>query len=156
MRTSEAGISLIASSESFRGEPYRCPALIPTIGYGTTIYPNGKKVTMQDKPINEGTARGYLRYMVDNIYEEIIDKYVQVPLTQGQYDALVDFAYNVGEKTFKKSSILTKLNAKQYKQAYDTLDAYNKGGGKVLKGLKIRRDKEQALWLSNNTPVKDE
>lgn len=156
MRTSEAGIELIAQSEAFRSKPYLCPARIATIGYGTTIYPNKIKVKLTDKPISEATARGYLRHMVDTVYEEVIDRLVKVPLNQGQYDALVDFVYNVGEVTFRKSSILTYLNQKKYDIAFDRLDLYNKGGGKVLKGLQIRRDKEQLLAKSNNKPLKEE
>jgi len=156
MRTSDAGIRLIAEFESFSSVPYRCPANVPTIGYGTTIYPNGRRVTDEDEPITKEIALSYLKNMVDYKYEEIIDRFVQVPLTQGMYDALVAFVYNVGETAFKNSTLLKELNKKHYFTAYKELDKWVKAKGKTLKGLMRRRDAEQALWVSNNNPVREE
>ncbi len=162
MRTSTAGINLIRLSEKFVSKPYLCPAGIPTIGYGTTIYPNGKKVTLKDKPITKAEAIKMLEFMVDTVYEEYVDKYVKVPLTQGQYDAIVDFVYNMGGGALQSSTLLKKLNAKDYHGAWLELDkwvmAKNPRTGKKapLRGLQIRRDMEQALWNTLPQPVRDE
>lgn len=162
MRTSQNGMNLIRLSESFKSNPYRCPAGIPTIGYGTTFYSNGKKVTMKDAPIDKDQALVILAHEVDTVYEEAVDKYVKVPLTQGQYDALVDFTYNMGVGALQSSTLLRKLNAKDYKGAYLEFDKWimardPKTKRKIkLAGLQKRRDEEQALWLSNPVPVKGE
>lgn len=156
MRTSEAGIKLIAEFESFRSHPYRCPANIPTIGYGTTVYPNGRRVTMEDKSITKEVALSYLRNMVDFRYEEVIDRFVSVPLTQGVYDALTAFVYNTGEEAFRTSTLLRELNRHHYITAYKEMDRWVKAKGKTLRGLVRRRDAEQALWTSNNKPVRGE
>lgn len=62
---SKNGLELIAEFEGFRSEPYLCPANVATIGYGTTIYPNGLRVSLNDKPISEDLAKVYL---LDNIH----------------------------------------------------------------------------------------
>ena len=71
---------------------------------------------------------------------------VKVPLTQGQFDALVSFAFNCGAGNLKKSSLLKKLNAGDYDGARASFDLYTRSKGKVLRGLMRRRDAEQALW----------
>lgn len=162
MRTSKAGIDLIRLSELFVSKPYLCPAGIPTIGYGTTMYPNGKKVTLRDKPITKDEAIKILEWQVDNVYEEYVDKYVKVPLTQGQYDALVDFVYNMGGGALATSTLLKKLNAKDYDGAHLEFDKWvmardpKTGRKRPLRGLKIRRDMEQVLWNTLPWPVKNE
>ena len=63
-KTGTAGIEIIKSMEGFRSAPYKCPAGIPTIGYGATFYPNGTKVTMSDTPITEVHGTDLLKSML--------------------------------------------------------------------------------------------
>ena len=95
MTTSAKGIELIKSFERLSLKPYLCPAGVPTIGWGNTIYPNGKKVTMKDAPITKEKADEIFAFIL-SLFEQDVTSLVKVPLTQCQYDALVSFAYNVG------------------------------------------------------------
>ncbi|WP_312069487.1 lysozyme, partial [Acinetobacter sp.] len=76
-----------------------------------------------------------------------VNNLVKVPLSQNQFDALVSLTYNIGSTAFKNSTLLKKLNAKDYAGAADQFLRWNKGGGKVLKGLVRRREAERALFL---------
>lgn len=77
--------------------------------------------------------------------ESAVNRLVKVPLTQGEFDALVDFTYNCGSGTFEKSDVLKKLNAGDYHGAAAALEEYDHAGGKVLAGLLRRRKAEEAL-----------
>jgi lysozyme len=107
MRISQNGLNLIKQHEAFRAEPYLCPARKLTIGYGHVILPGEKftSITLQQ-------AEDLLRK--DAALTEIcINKYVKVPLTQNQFDALASFIFNVGRRNFLASTMLRKLNAYQ-------------------------------------------
>ena len=146
MKTSDKGLALIKSFEGFSARPYLCPAGIPTIGYGATYYPDGRRVTMQDRPVTEADATAMLRSMLAS-YEAGVTRYVQVPLTQGQYDALVSFAYNLGLAALKSSTLLRLLNARNYAGAAAQFARWNRAGGKVLPGLTRRREAERVMFL---------
>lgn len=146
MKTSDKGLALIKEFEGFSAKPYRCPAGVPTIGYGATYYPDGRRVTMQDRPVTEADATAMLRSMLAS-YEAGVSRYVQVPLTQGQFDALVSFAYNVGLSALKDSTLLRLVNARDYAGAAAQFARWNRAGGKVLPGLTRRREAERVMFL---------
>ena len=146
MKTSDKGLSLIQQFEGFSAKPYKCPAGVPTIGYGATYYPDGRRVTMQDKPVSEADATDMLRSMLAS-YEAGVSRYVQVPLTQGQFDALVSFAYNLGLSALKSSTLLRLLNLRDYAGAAAQFLRWNRAGGKVLPGLTRRREAERKLFV---------
>ncbi len=146
MKTSDKGLQLIKQFEGFRARPYLCPAGVPTIGYGATYYPDGKKVTMHDKPVSEADATAMLRSMLVQ-YENGVERYVQVPITQGQFDALVSFAYNVGLAALKNSTLLRLLNLRDYAGAAAQFARWNRANGKVLPGLTRRREAERKLFV---------
>ena len=146
MKTSDMGLSLIKSFEGFSARPYRCPAGIPTIGYGATYYPDGRRVTMQDRPVTEADATAMLRSMLAS-YEAGVNRYVQVPLTQGQFDALVSFAYNLGLSALKNSTLLRLVNARDWRGAAAQFGRWNRAGGKVLPGLTRRREAERQMFV---------
>lgn len=81
-------------------------------------------------------------------YESDVSRLVKVSLTQGQFDALVSFTYNLGARSLSTSTLLRKLNAGDYAGAADEFMRWNKAGGKVLNGLTRRREAERALFLS--------
>jgi lysozyme len=142
------GLSLIKQFEGLLLKPYKCPAGIPTIGYGATYYPSGLKVTMNDKAITEGQASTMLMNMLKT-YEKSVDSFCRDDINQNQFDALVSFSYNVGVNALKNSTLLKKVN----KDPNDpTIRAefmkWNKAGGKVLKGLTNRRIAEANLYES--------
>ena len=142
---SKTGIDLISSFEGIRLNAYDDGVGVWTIGIGTTVYPNGVKVKKGDKCTLE-QALEYLQHDLKS-FEKTINDSVKVPLSQNQFDALVSLAYNIGSGAFKNSTLLKKLNAKDYAGAADQFLVWNKGGGKVLKGLVRRRDAERALFL---------
>ena len=147
MKTSDNGKKLIKKYEGFSSStPYLCPAKVPTIGYGATYYPNGKAVTLKDTPITEKQADEMLSFMLVK-YENAVSRYVSVPLTQNQFDALVSFCYNVGQSNLLSSTLLKKLNNKDYKGANNEFLKWNKSGGKVLQGLVNRRKDEREVFL---------
>lgn len=146
MQVSETGINLIKRHEGFRAAPYRCPAGVPTIGYGATYYAEGKRVALTDEPLSETQAASLLRLHVQS-YADGIDRYVQVPLTQGQFDALVSWAYNIGLEAARTSTLMRVLNSGNYRAAADQLLRWNRGGGRVLPGLTRRRQEERCLFL---------
>ena len=147
MRISNNGLNLIKQFEGFRSKPYLCPAGVPTIGYGSTRYANGTHVTLQDLPINEGVAS---QLLLDTLtpFETCINDHVAVMLTQNQFDALVSFVYNVGQGNFSSSTLLKKLNSGDMQGTADQFLRWNKGGGKVLAGLTVRRVEERKLFLT--------
>lgn len=142
---SKTGIDLISSFEGIRLNAYDDGVGVWTIGIGTTVYPNGVIVKKGDKCTLEQALK-YLQHDLKS-FEKTVNESVKVPLSQNQFDALVSLAYNIGSGAFKNSTLLKKLNAKDYAGAADQFLVWNKGGGKVLKGLVRRREAERALFL---------
>ena len=147
MKISNNGLDLIKQFEGFSPTPYLCPAGIPTIGFGNTFYEDGTKVTLKDKPITEQRATQLLEFVANKTFSENINKVVKVPLNQNQFDALVSFAYNIGNKNFNWSTLLKKLNLSDYDGASLEFGRWNQANGKILNGLVLRRQKEKELFL---------
>lgn len=149
MQTSEKGIKNIKDFEGCSLTAYPDPGTggAPwTIGYGWTHSVDGKPI----KPgmtIKQETADRLLKTGLVS-YENDVLKMAKVKLTQGQFDALVSFAYNVGSRALSTSTLLRKLNDGDVKGAADEFLRWNKAGGKVLNGLTRRREAERALFLS--------
>jgi hypothetical protein len=97
--------------------------------------------------INEAKAQEFFEQDT-NWVEAAIAKLVKVPLNQNQYDALASLIFNIGEGAFSKSTLLRKLNAKDYEGAANEFVRWNKQAGKVLNGLVKRRAEEMAVFLS--------
>lgn len=140
-------IDIIKEFEGFKSAPYLCPAGIPTIGYGSTRYADGKEVKLYDRHITLEEADKLLLETLGQ-YEQAVHKNVYAPITQNMFDALVSFVYNVGAGNFDKSTLLKKLNKADYHGAADEFLRWNKAGGKVLSGLTRRREAERELFLS--------
>ena len=146
MIVSKNGLDLIKEFESFKSKPYLCPSQKATTGFGSTYYPDGKKVTLQDKEITEEKAFEILEYIANKDFGSNINKVVKVPLNQNQFDALVSFAYNIGNVNFNSSTLLRWLNQGNYKEASMQLLRWDKSKGIVLNGLTKRRKAEKALF----------
>ncbi|AYL71662.1 lysozyme [Citrobacter freundii] len=149
MQTSEKGIKNIKGFEGCSLTAYPDPGTGGdpwTIGYGWTHPVDGKPI----KPgmtIKQETADRLLKTGLVS-YENDVLKMAKVKLTQGQFDALVSFAYNVGSRALSTSTLLRKLNDGDVRGAADEFLRWNKAGGKVLNGLTRRREAERALFLS--------
>ena len=142
------GYLLITNHEGLRLKPYLCPAKIPTIGYGNTYYPDGKRVTLLDKDITKQEAFDMFKE-VANRFAKRVDTLVTSNLNQNQFNALVSFAYNVGTGNFSSSTLLKKVNKNPNDLTIkDEFLRWNKAGGKVINGLTNRRNEEADLYFS--------
>lgn len=142
MQTSEKGLDLIRRYEGLRLVAYVCPGGKLTIGYGHT----GPDVTT-GKKIDEEEADALLLKDVQR-FENSINGMVTVPISQGMFDALISFSFNLGAGSLKSSTLLKKLNADDRKGAADEFLKWNKAKGKVLAGLAARRESERELFLA--------
>lgn len=138
-KISSDGINLIIDEEKFRAEAYQDHTGIWTIGYGHTATAYPGRVISKDEAVR------LFRKDIE-IKENCVNNNVVVGLTQQQFDALVSLTYNIGCTNFRKSTLLKKLNQRDYHGAYLEFPKWNKAGGEVLRGLVNRRAKEQELW----------
>lgn len=145
----EKGLALIKSREGCKLKAYTCQAGVWTIGYGHTgdVKP-GQTITQ--KQAEELFKKDLKKYV------NAVNKLVKVSLTQNQFDALVSFTYNVGIGAFQNSTLLRKLNAKDYAGASNEFARWNKAGGTVSNGLIARRKEEKALFLNKSSARKKE
>lgn len=146
MQTSDKGIALIKQFEGCKLTAYQDSVGVWTIGYGWTQPVDGKQVRA-GMAIKQETAERLLKTGLVS-YESDVSRLVKVGLTQGQFDALVSFAYNLGARSLSTSTLLRRINAGDYAGAADEFLRWNKAGGKVLNGLTRRREAERALFLS--------
>lgn len=158
MTLDNKGYLLIAQFEGLRLKPYLCSAGVPTIGYGSTFYPSGRKVTMRDKPITQETAFWMLK-QVANMFAKDVDSLVTSNINQNQFNALVSFAFNLGSdidadnipEGLGDSRLLRRVNANPNDpEIAREFVKWNKAGGRVLDGLTKRRLKEAELYF---TPI---
>jgi len=142
----ELAAALCRQFEGYKAKPYLCPANVATIGYGSTYYADGKKVTLQDPPMDEPTARALLMYELEHTYLPGVLRNCPILATdERKCNAIVDFCYNLGVGRLQTSTLKRKINAQDWEEAKEQLKLWNKGGGKVLAGLKKRRDAECLL-----------
>ena len=144
MMVSVAGIDQICEFEGLRLNAYDDGVGVWTIGFGTTIYPNGIKVKKGDT-CTEAQAKAYMAHDLKK-FESAVNSAVTVPINQNQFDALVSLVYNIGTSGFKNSTLVKKLNAGDIRGAAAQFDVWNKGGGKVMQGLANRRAVERKLF----------
>jgi GH24 family phage-related lysozyme (muramidase) len=156
MRLSREGAELIAHFEGFVPHPYDDAAGHATIGFGHLLHHG--RVTAADRT-RWGTItreRGLALLAQDaRSAEEAVTQGVKVALTQEQFDALVCFAFNVGNGAFGSSTLLRVLNAGDHGAAADELLRWSRAGGRVLEGLLRRRRAERALFLSGGRAPQD-
>lgn len=142
----ELAAELCRRFEGFSSKPYLCPAGIPTIGYGSTYYADGRKVTLQDAPMDEPTARALLMAELRHTYLTGVLRQCPILATDvNKLNAIVDFCYNLGVGRLQTSTLKRKINAQDWEGAKEQLMLWTKGGGKVLPGLVKRRTAESAL-----------
>ena len=143
MKTSEKGLALIKSFEGCKLEAYKCPAGVWTIGYGHTA---GVKKGMK---ITQAQADSFLKSDVEK-YETYVNN-KNLNLNQNQFDALVSFTYNCGA-----GNLSTLVKGRTLAEISNALLLYNKASGKVLAGLKRRREAERALFITPVVVTKEE
>jgi len=141
MQTSLNGINLIKRFEGLKLAAYKDSVGLPTIGYGHT-----QGVKMGDV-ITPEQADALLRDDVRTA-EMTVSAHVSVSLTQGQFDALVSFVFNLGAGDLLKSTLLRKLNAGDSAGAAAEFPQWDHADGKALPGLAARRTAEQDMFIS--------
>ncbi|MBE8812223.1 lysozyme [Serratia marcescens] len=146
MNISKSGIELIKCFEGLRLKAYQDSVGVWTIGYGWTQPVDGKKVG-PGMQIDQAIADRLLKCGVVQ-YEQGVNQLVKVKITQGQFDALVSFAYNLGLRSLSTSTLLQKLNAGDTQGAADQFGRWVNAGGKRLDGLVARRAAEREMFLS--------
>jgi lysozyme len=138
--------------EGYKAKPYLCPAGVPTIGYGSTFYGDGRKVTLQDPLMDEPTARALLVHELMHKYAPGTIRQCPILLTLamtandwGKLNAIVDFAYNLGVGRLQTSTLKRKINEQDWEGAKEQLMLWTRGGGRILPGLVKRRQAECAV-----------
>lgn len=131
--------------EGFYSKPYLCPAGVPTIGYGATYYEDGRRVKLTDPAIDKVRAEALLLWHVRNVYLPAVARLCPGANSPGLVAALIDFAFNLGNGSLKSSTLRKRVNAGRYEDLADEFRKWNKAGGRVLRGLVLRREAEVSL-----------
>lgn len=144
LKISPTGIKLICDFEGLRLTSYPDPGTGGepwTVGFGhTSLVKPGMKIT-------KAQAEEFLRQDVAE-FESAIAHLIKVPLNQNQIDACLSLIFNIGIGAFTSSTLLKKLNSKDYKGASIQFLRWNKAGGKIMPGLSRRREAEKSLFIS--------
>lgn len=157
MQLSDAGMAMLNAFEGFRSAPYLDSVKKPTIGYGSTYYPDRTPVRMSDKSVTKEEAARIKQAVLNQDFAPAVnmmfaDEIESGKLTQNMFDALISLVYNIGIMGLKSSSIYRNIKAGRYTAAADSFLLWNKGRVNgdlvVLKGLANRRDKERSLFLA--------
>lgn len=124
--------------------PYLCPAGVPTIGYGAKFYEDGTVVTLRDPAITKDRAEALLVWMIRRVYLPAVLKWCpRLHLeTPGRVAALIDWTFNLGAGRLRTSTLRKRVNEGDWDAVPGELRKWNKAGGRVLRGLTIRREAE--------------
>ena len=155
---SPQGRAVLRELEGCANIPYRDIAGLLTIGVGHCLTKSelaSTTITLRTGCVLNWTNGGLNETQIDALLrddctqaEQTVNGVVLVLLTQAQYDALVCFVFNIGSSAFRRSTLLTRLNAGDYAAVPGELARWNTAGGKVVRGLSRRRDREALLWSS--------
>ena len=159
MKVSPAAIDMIKHHEGVRNKPYRCPALLWTVGVGHVIDPSHTAVKYEERkslPIPAGWDRVLSMGEVDSILAQDLGRFERGVLRlcpaaidrQGVFDSLVSFSFNVGLGNLQRSGLRMKTNRGDFDEAADEFLKWTKAAGRVLPGLVKRRQDERAMYLS--------
>lgn len=130
--------------EGFRSTPYLCPAGVPTIGYGFTHYADGTMVTLTDPPMTRAQAQSLLEHLVRTKYMRDTIRLCPTIDTPERLGAITDFAFNLGSGNLRSSTLRKKILANDWEAVPAELRKWTRAGGRVMKGLVLRRESEIA------------
>lgn len=139
MRYSKQGMALTQQFESCRLTAYQDSGGVWTIGWGHTAGVEPGQTCSQAQAD---------QWLLDDVSdaENAVNQMVKIGITQEEFDALVDFTFNLGVGAFQHSTLLAKLNANDAQGAIDEFEKWDMTGGKVVAGLLRRREAERALF----------
>ena len=138
-------LALMRRFEGLYLTPYLCPAGVPTIGFGATYYEDGTRVTLFDAAITKERAEALLIWMVRTVYLTQVMRLCPGIDNPNRLAAIIDFTFNLGSGALKTSTLRRKINEGAWDYVPAELRKWVKGGGKVLRGLVIRREAEAVL-----------
>lgn len=141
----EIAAALCRRFEGLFLHPYLCPAGVPSIGYGTTHYADGRAVTLNDPPISKAQAERLLFLQIRDVYLPAVQRLCPGIDTAERLAAIIDWCYNLGAGNLKASTMRRRINAGRWPEVPAEIRKWIRGGGKVLKGLVIRRQAEADL-----------
>jgi lysozyme len=158
MNVSPKAIAVIKHHEGVRQKPYKCPAKLWTVGVGHVLYPEQGKLPIDQRDGFAMKVEDFRIFSMEEVdailradlnrFERGVEKFCPVPLTQGMFDGLVSFSFNVGLGTLQRSTLRQKLLRGDKEGAAEELLKYCMAGGKILKGLQNRRIDERVMFLS--------
>jgi lysozyme len=159
MMISEAGIQLIKSFEGCHNSPYKCPAVLWTIGYGRVLYPDQARLKTEERakyPLRSEHNRLWNADEIDALLEADLQRFSDNVLrlcpaaadNQCHLDAITSLAFNIGLGNLQSSTLRMKYNRGDYEGAADEFLKWRKANGKILRGLERRREAERVLFLS--------
>ncbi len=145
-RTSVAGLEIIGNAEGCRREPYKCPADVLTVGVGSTAA-GGEPIKVGKIYSDDEIARRWKNDVV--IAERCVNRFANGKhMPQSVFDAAVSITFNVGCGALSRSTMFRKANTRDWVGVCNEFPRWVYSGGRKLKGLIIRREKEKALCLS--------
>ena len=146
MNVSKAAIALIKHHEGVRSRPYRCPANLWTVGVGHLIGDGKSLPDSWNRTFTEAEIDGILKSDLRRFELGVHKMLPNVPLRQHEFDAIISFCFNLGLGCFQRSTLRQALLRGDKKAAMESLVKYCRAGGKILRGLQIRRMDEKALF----------
>ena len=146
MKVSERAIKLIKHHEGVRNRPYRCPANLFTVGVGHLIGDGKSLPESWNRTFTEAEIDGILKSDLRRFELGVHKMLPNVPLRQHEFDAIISFCFNLGLGCFQRSTLRQALLRGDKKAAMESLVKYCRAGGKILRGLQIRRLDEKALF----------
>ena len=145
----EIALALARRFEGLYLTPYLCPAGVPTIGYGATYYENGARVALSDPAISRGRADSLLLWHVKTVYMPAVMQLCPEVKDAGLLAALIDFTFNLGAGNLRGSTLRKRVRSGDWDALPTEFRKWNKAGGRVLRGLVLRREAE-ILALAQN------
>jgi len=146
VNVSERAIKLIKHHEGVRSRPYRCPANLWTVGVGHLIGDGKSLPDSWNRTFTEVEIDGILKSDLRRFELGVHKMLPNVPLRQCEFDAIISFCFNLGLGCFQRSTLRQALLRGDKKAAMESLVKYCRAGGKILRGLQIRRLDEKALF----------
>lgn len=125
--------------------PYLCPAGVPTIGYGSTRYLDGTPVRLTDPAISRDMAERMLLQSIQREYLPAVLRLCPHIDTPERLAAIIDWTYNLGAGQLAASTLRKRINAGRWPEVPTEIRRWNRGGGRVLRGLEMRREAEVLL-----------
>jgi lysozyme len=147
---------LIKRFEGWRSKPYLCSANVPTIGWGSTMYENGDKVTLDDPEITKERGQELFELDAERFLLQVYKACPVLTKHDNKAAAILSWTYNLGPARLRSSTMRTRINQERWVEAAQELKRWNLAAGKVTRGLILRREAEASLFLSpTNNKTKD-